>query len=137
MPKFRNKQVIFEARQLDDESWQSIAKWCGGALFKEGEEFVGLAVITDKLTKALAAKGDWVVRRTDGGFFVAKDANMREACELVTDDAGAESLLNDMRAQFEKMTDDERIEAIRFLMDGYCLNCGERSGRFCNCLRDD
>lgn len=53
-------------------------------------------------------------------------------------DTETETLVAVLRDRMEKMTDDERLELMNSLMDGYCEECGCESTRIrCQCWNDE
>jgi len=43
-----------------------------------------------------------------------------------------------LRGLLEEMTDDQRLELISLLLEGYCPHCGASIGKgHCFCLRED
>ena len=53
-------------------------------------------------------------------------------------DAETKTLVAVLRERMEKMTDEERVELIGDLKEGYCQDCGRATGEWlCHCMNDE
>lgn len=74
MPKFRQKPVVIEARQLTSENAQSVGRWCCGRAWRHATPLRmirGLKI--DTLEGEMHAEfGDWIIKGVQGEFYPCK-----------------------------------------------------------------
>lgn len=47
-------------------------------------------------------------------------------------------LIDQIRSEMEELSDDGRLDLVRDIMRGYCMECGtETHGRQCHCQNDE